>query len=167
MQLRLVSRAEERAALEREWDEAMAEAAEVEDRQRDFEQLVAEAAPGHPWPPLATPGQVARAAQGSSAPGAPRRGEAPRGEDAPTPVRMAREGPVRPLPRAGQARVPCGLATVGLLLLSAMGVGATTSTSRVGGSLVQQLSVPYSRASVFDGLPLQFPSVRVWTRSCG
>ena len=46
MQLRLVSRAEERAALERAWDEAMVEAAEVEDRQRGFEQLVAEAAPG-------------------------------------------------------------------------------------------------------------------------
>jgi hypothetical protein len=139
LQLRLVSRAEERAAHERAWDEAMAEAAEVESRQRGFERQVAEATP-------ATPGRMAEQQVGS-APGAPRKGEAP------TPLRMARGQAPRARHNGGG---PCGLATVGLLLLSAMGVGATSSTSRVGGSLVQQLSVPYSRASVFDGLPMEF-----------
>jgi hypothetical protein len=32
----------------------------------------------------------------------------------------------------------------------------SSSTSRVGGSLAQQLSVPYARANLFDGLPMEY-----------
>ena len=135
--LRLISRAEEREALERAWAEAEAEAAEAELAQQHFARSVA-VAEG-----LATP-DSRRALPPT--PDAPVR-------EAPTPLRMVREGGADVSP-AGAARRRGPTPSSFLPYVSSF--EHSSSTSRVGGSLAQQLSVPYARANLFDGLPVEY-----------
>ena len=135
--LRLISRAEERAAMERAWAEAEAEAAEAALVQQRFARSVA-VAEG-----LVTPDSRRVS---PPTPDAPVR-------EAPTPLRMVREG-VAEVSQAGEARRRGPTPSSFLPYVSSF--EHSSSTSRVGGSLAQQLSVPYSRANLFDGLPMEY-----------
>jgi hypothetical protein len=135
--LRLISRAEERAAMERAWAEAEAEAAEAALVQQRFARSVA-VAEG-----LVTPDSRRVS---PPTPDAPVR-------EAPTPLRMVREGVVE-VSQAGEARRRGPTPSSFLPYVSSF--EHSSSTSRVGGSLAQQLSVPYSRANLFDGLPMEY-----------
>jgi len=137
--LRLISRAEEREALERAWAEAEAEAAEAELAQQHFARSVAVAE----GLAMATP-DSRRALPPT--PDAPVR-------EAPTPLRMVREGGADVSP-AGAARRRGPTPSSFLPYVSSF--EHSSSTSRVGGSLAQQLSVPYARANLFDGLPVEY-----------
>ena len=131
--MQLFGRAEEREGLARAFAEAEEEESEAVDRQQGFVQQVDLAAAGVATE-VATPGKAP-----AGTPQAPKKGEAP------TPVRVARDADARP-------RGP----TPASFFPYVSSFEHTSSTSRVGGSLAQQLSVPYSRANLFDGLPAEY-----------